>query len=421
MFFSVSDAVELMRSVCPSGVDLATTSAPIWPLAPGLFSTITGCAQIAASFGSMMRVRVSAPPPGGKGTMIRTGFDGKPCASVPLEETRSARPANAPHARRIRNSFPRPEDALLACPDAAESLVDELLHALALVGLVGVEMALGAARGAVHAVELAGLAPAVAEVRDLLQRLAKDDAHLLVLAVGEEDEALLGIFRKGDIPDRTRGEGLLGVERLLHKRPVRTEYLQTIRLAVAHVDQTVVRALDAVHRIAELLGGRRLRIVVTHGSVVRLVAVRAPVALHLAGIGVDHGNAPVAVAVGDVGFVGLGIDPDLGHPPEVLRIVAAAALSVAAQLHQELSFLGELEDLSVALAVATEPHVALVVDVDTVRPFRPLVPRSRSAPGSDQVAGLIEHQYGRGRTAALGNGRTLLEPLFVDVQPSGSA
>src|SRR5437667_11419685 len=210
-----------MRSVWPSGADLATKSAPIWPLAPGRFSTTIACAQIAARLGSMMRASVSAPPPGGKGTTMRTGFDGKPCASVPLEETRSARPVSAPHVRRIRNSFPRPEHALLACPDAAESLVDELLHALALVGFGRVEIALGIARDAVHAVELAGLAPAVAEVRDFLQRLAKDDTHLLVLAVGEENEALLGIFRKGDIPDRARGEGLLGVERLLHERPVR--------------------------------------------------------------------------------------------------------------------------------------------------------------------------------------------------------
>src|SRR5205807_8858516 len=110
-----------------------------------------------------------------------------------------------------------------------------------------------------------------------------------------------------------------------------------------------------------------------------------------------------------------------GGPAEILPIIAAAVLAVAAQLHQELPLLGELQDLGVFGAVAAEPDVALVVDVDAVRPFRPLVARSRSAPGSHQVAGRVEHEYGRGRAAALGDGRVLFEPLFVDMQPSRAA
>src|SRR6185503_15010682 len=61
-----------MRSVLPSPGDWATKSAPIWPLAPGLFSTITGSFQISESFGAMRRARASSPPPGGKGTTMRT-------------------------------------------------------------------------------------------------------------------------------------------------------------------------------------------------------------------------------------------------------------------------------------------------------------------------------------------------------------
>src|SRR5258706_2981139 len=403
-----------MRSVLPSGTDFATKSAPIWPLAPGRFSTITGCPQIAASLGSMRRASVSAPPPGGNGTTMRTGFDGNTCARAVAD----ARSRTAPASERI--FLPRPEHALIA-GDSTYALVDKSLHALALVGLGRIEVALGVCCDAVHAVELAGLAAAVAEIADLLERLAHDDPHLLVLAVGEKHEALLRIFREGDVPGRARSEGLLGIEPFLHELAVRLEYLHAVGLAVAHVDKTVVRALDAVHRVAELLRRRRLRVVVAHGGVVGLVAVRAPVTLHLAGIGVDHGDAFVGVAVGDVGFVGLGIDPDLGHPPEVLEVVAAAALAVAAELHQELPLLGELEDLGVALAVAAEPHVALVIDVDAVRSLRPLVARSRSAPGPDQVAGLIEHQYRRGGAAAFGDGRFQLEPLFVVVQPSRAA
>src|SRR6267378_5949804 len=332
-----------------------------------------------------------------------------------------------PHPRRIPDKAggaspgARPQHALAPARNRTDALVDEFLHALAFVRFRRIEVALGIGGDAVHAVELARLATAVSEVGDFLERVAQDNAHLLVLAVGEEHEPLLGILRERYIPGRARSERLLGVEPFLHELAVRLEYLHAVALAVAHVDEAVVRALDAMHRVAELLGRRRFRVVVAHGSVARLVAVCAPVALHLAGIGVDHGDAFVEIAVGDVGFVGLGIDPDLGHPAEVLEVVAARVLAVAAQLHQELPLLGELEDLGVAFAVAAQPHVALVIDVDPVRPFRPLVARSRTAPGPHQVAGLIEHQYGRGGTAALGDGRILFEPLFVDVQPSRAA
>src|SRR4029077_634991 len=143
------------------------------------------------------------------------------------------------------SSLPRPEHPLFARPDGADALIDELLNTLAFVGLCRVEVALVFSGDAVHAVELAGLAPAVAEVRDLLQRLAQYDAHLLVLAVGEKHEPLPGILRERDVPGRARGERFLGIEAFFHELAVRTEYLNAVALAVAHVDQTVVRAFDA--------------------------------------------------------------------------------------------------------------------------------------------------------------------------------
>ena len=100
---------------------------------------------------------------------------------------------------------------------------------------------------------------------------------------------------------------------------------------IADVHQTVVRQVGAVHRRPELLRRRRLRIVAAEIRVVGLVAVGAPVALELPGVGVDDDDAFVAVAVGDVGLVGLGIDEDLGDAAEVLDVVAAAALPLAAE------------------------------------------------------------------------------------------
>jgi len=132
-----------------------------------------------------------------------------------------------------------------------------------------------------------------------------------------------------------------------------------------------------MHRVAELLGGRRLRIVVPHGGVVRLVAVRAPVRFHLSGIGIDHGDAFIGVAVGDVRFVGLGIDPDLATRPKFSRsLLPRSCRSDPAA--SGTSLLRELQDVGVSLPLP-RAHVALVIDVDPVRPFRPLVARARAA------------------------------------------
>ena len=43
----------------------AGTPAPIWPLAPALFSTTTGWPSASDIFGAMRRAMRSAPPPGG--------------------------------------------------------------------------------------------------------------------------------------------------------------------------------------------------------------------------------------------------------------------------------------------------------------------------------------------------------------------
>ena len=82
-----------------------------------------------------------------------------------------------------------------------------------------------------------------------------------------------------------------------------------------------------MHRVAELLCRRRGRIVGTEVGVVRPIAIGAPIALHLAGVGVDHRHALVEIAVGDVGLVGLGIDPNLRDAAEILEIIAARVLA----------------------------------------------------------------------------------------------
>src|SRR5207249_3224314 len=105
----------------------------------------------------------------------------------------------------------RPDHALIAAErHLAHALEVEFLHALTLEGLGRIDVALGIDRDAVHAVELARLAAAAAERGQLRHGVALDDAHALVLAVGEIDEALPGILREGDLPGRARGQRVLG-------------------------------------------------------------------------------------------------------------------------------------------------------------------------------------------------------------------
>ncbi len=140
-------------------------------------------------------------------------------------------------------------------------LVHEPLEALSLVRLGRVEVALRVDRDAVHAVELPGLPAAVAERRQLLQRLAIDDAHFLVHAVGHEDVLLLRVLRERDVPHRAGVLRVLLVERFLDELALGREDLEPVADAVADVQQAIDRHVGAVHRVAELLRGRRGRIV----------------------------------------------------------------------------------------------------------------------------------------------------------------
>src|SRR4051794_39801996 len=49
---------------------------------PGLFSTTTGWPQRSDRCWPTSRPEMSSGPPGGKGTTIRTGFDGKSCPEL---------------------------------------------------------------------------------------------------------------------------------------------------------------------------------------------------------------------------------------------------------------------------------------------------------------------------------------------------
>ncbi len=215
------------------------------------------------------------------------------------------------------------------------------------------------------------------------------------------------VARKRDVPHRTIGQRLWEQLLFLDELSFLREDLDAIVRAVAHVHEAVVGELGAVHRRAELLRERLLRIVAAERRVVRLVAVRAPVALDLARVHVDHGHALVEVAVRHVRLVGLRVDEDLGDAAEVVHVVTVGhglavhhARTLLAEHPDELALARELQDVRVGTAVAANPHVALVVHDDAVVRVRPVGMKRRPAPAVHDVAGLIEGDDRRRRIAA---------------------
>src|SRR5262249_58109027 len=76
---------------------------PMTPLAPGLFSTITGWPNFARSPSATSRADRSVMPAGGNGTISRIGREGKLCAAAAADSRRQERKASS-----ARNLFPPP-------------------------------------------------------------------------------------------------------------------------------------------------------------------------------------------------------------------------------------------------------------------------------------------------------------------------
>src|ERR1035437_6429514 len=158
------------------------------------------------------------------------------------------------------------------------------------------------------AIEFAGLASSLAETGEDRERLAVEDTHFVVLSIGQVDEFLLRIAGEGDVPGRAGAERAGFKKRFLDECAVGLEHLNSIVDAIAHIEQTVIGKLGAVDGIAKLLGWRLVRLVGTGVRVVRLLAVGAPMTFISTCIGVRSDDAMVAIAIGDVKFVGLRID-----------------------------------------------------------------------------------------------------------------
>src|SRR5207237_3634720 len=106
------------------------------------------------------------------------------------------------------------------------------------------------------------------------------------------------------------------------------------------------------------------------------------------------------------------------EPRGVIRARTLGAV-VLADLTDELSLRGELQEL-VAVIVAADPDVAILVDMQAVLVLHPLVPRTGPAPVTQQIALGIELHHRRRRLAAFVFGRVFLRAFLVVEQGRGT-
>ena len=319
-----------------------------------------------------------------------------------------------------------------------ESLEHEPLRARARRDLAGVEVALRIDRQVMQALEVARFLAALAKLIEDLQALPVEHGDVRVAVVGDIEELLLRVGGERQSGRRLRRRPGSIDERLRHELPVRREDLHSPVRTVGHVDKPVVRDLDGVHRPAELprseaVGIERWRgataaawcwggataaagvctgVRATAGTSARRgrhidgsVAERAPHPLERAGIGVEHDDPAVAVAVRDEGLVGLGPHEDVRRLVHALRVSVAFAGRPAADLQQELSLGVELEEHVVVeiperrcdRGAAADPHVVLVVDGDAVLAVGPVVARPGPAPRVHELPRRVELQHRRRR------------------------
>ena len=150
--------------------------------------------------------------------------------------------------------------------------------------------------------------------------------------------------------------------------------------AVADVDQSVIGDLHAVHGIAELLRDRRLGIVGRLLVVGRRLAVGSPVPLVGERRRIEHDDAAVAVAVGDIDFVRVLVERGFGGFAELRGVVAVGARRDLADLRDEFAVEGEFQDRVVIVGVAADPDEAALVDLDAVLAPNPFIAFARPAP-----------------------------------------
>src|SRR5688572_2873361 len=253
---------------------------------------------------------------------------------------------------------------------AIEGLFDrrEFLDAAARGGLADVDATAAVDAHAVRPQHLADMTSAVTEGADDFQVAAPQNPDLVIGAVGQVEPLLIVIRRQHRQERRARRARLGGEDLFGDVGALLIEHLEAVATAIRDVDAPVSRARDAMHGRKLLI--RRFGIVGIFLRVIGRLAVCAPVAQVLSSGGLEHDDAPVAIAVGDERFVRFWINPDARGSAKQRRVVAAGVLVHRANRQHMLAFARELHHA--VMHVRTDPHEVVVIDEDAMWIARPL-------------------------------------------------
>ena len=173
-----------------------------------------------------------------------------------------------------------------------------------------------------HPFELASHPSRTPECAKLRTGLAVDGVDLHIGAIGDVDVFLRPVFRQHEIPHRAVLQGLWFDLKFLDEGAVFLEHLDTVVGAVADIHQPVARDPDAVHRARERLRqvSDRDRLVGRQFVIDRcLGAVGAPVAFIRTGLGIEHDDPAIAVAVCDIEFARRVVGDDVRRAAKLRR------------------------------------------------------------------------------------------------------
>src|SRR5438093_7138205 len=259
----------------------------------------------------------------------------------------------------------------------AHSFVDKPLETPAVEVFADVDVPFAISREGMRHVQRTAEDTLLADMVDDLKRFTQENPDVVVRAVDHVQESL--IRREREPGRRSSKERARRDESFPHKRAVPLENLYTVVRTIGDIDEAVFRQSHVMWQ-PELLDRRRIRVVRAKIFVVGLVAVRPPHALEGELLGVDHANAVVLVAVGDIQLGLCRIHRQVGGPAKVLGVGAAAALALMTELRQELALCCEFENLRVLVTISRQPDVVFRIDEDAVLDRRPLIALAGAAP-----------------------------------------
>src|SRR5262245_35094320 len=145
------------------------------------------------------------------------------------------------------------------------------------IHLSEIDVAFGIRCDAVNVGKLAKAVTAIAtEETHEFHGCAVHDLYFFVRPIGDVEEALLLVIRKGGAESRSKARGSLALDvDLLDECSIETKRLNAIIHAVAYIHHSVTGHGDPMDRV-ELLRSRAFISARTGSSIIRLVAVRSP-------------------------------------------------------------------------------------------------------------------------------------------------